>query len=502
MPSGNIESIRRIIRKLSAQEVETIRLYIGSFNRKFGDYTPKTLVLFDAISDNTEKKSLEEIKSLVITEEENDNTFIKLISRLREKIYEGLTLDVNLKRPNTYSKAILSLYQLRKNNITAQILYTRGLVKEAVDLIAKSERIAVKYHYYNELFSLLSLKLIAMNFTFGAKKARQVEKDIMYYRQLRAVYEKSELYFNSLAFRDRKQANTQSFLKELLAKIDDLASDPYLHKVDVARYYLGQLMVLDKRLHGKYEEMEKISHELVNLVKSNPYLQNRPRLANSYKNLADASLFTGKYDIAREYASSTQQLLLPYSQNYFELELFFFYTYFYDKNYQQALKQLQNILRLARQHPLSDKFYIDKLHYMHAYTLLMLEKYSEANRILLQSNELMQDKEGWNISVRILQVMIRIGQLNYNKADSLIESLYHYVSNPERKKLIKRRDYLLCKLLYKLMQKDYNFKEISSSSEISALEKDPELQWRHMSPELIPVNMWLKNNLLKSELPV
>jgi hypothetical protein len=495
MSAGKIESIRRITQKLSAQEVEAVRTYIGSFSRKFGEYTPKTLSLFNVINDNTEKYSEAEIKRRVFPEGDKDNTFVKLLSRLQEKIYEGLTLEVNLKRPNTYSKAILSLYQLRKNTITAQILYTRGMVKEALALIAKSQRTAIRHHYYNELFSLLNLKYIAMNFTFGEKEARQVEKDILYYRELRAVHEKAELYFNSLAFRDRKQANTQIFLDELKSRIDDLAAEPYLYKVNVAQYYLGQLKTQYERLQGHHREMEKNAWALLGLMQANASLQNRPRMANVYKNLADACLFTGKYDTAREYADKTRQLLIPYSQNYFEMEMFFFRTYFHQEDYRKAFTHLREIERLTREHPVTDPFYTDQLRYFQAYTLFMQGKYKEANKLLQRLNELANDKEGWNIALRILQVLIRIGQQDYTQADYLVDNLNHYVSHPTRRKLVKRRDYLLSKLLYKLMQKEYNYDALSASSSdiLHALEKDPKVQWQFFTPELVPVHAWLRS---------
>lgn len=71
---------------MSPQEQEVAKQVIVGFNRKFGDYEPKTLKLFQFISDNTDLGNFddEEVKNLLFPEMD-EGTFGKLTSRLREK---------------------------------------------------------------------------------------------------------------------------------------------------------------------------------------------------------------------------------------------------------------------------------------------------------------------------------------------------------------------------------------------------------------------------------
>lgn len=64
MRKNTILSLRQIVKAMGPAEIEATAAFIAGFNRKYGEYEPKTLKLFSYISDNTkvENSSDDEVK--------------------------------------------------------------------------------------------------------------------------------------------------------------------------------------------------------------------------------------------------------------------------------------------------------------------------------------------------------------------------------------------------------------------------------------------------------
>ena len=58
MRKNTTNSLRQIAAAMGPAEVEATAAFISGFNRKYGEYEPKTLKLFTYTSDNTKVENL------------------------------------------------------------------------------------------------------------------------------------------------------------------------------------------------------------------------------------------------------------------------------------------------------------------------------------------------------------------------------------------------------------------------------------------------------------
>jgi len=96
----------------------------------YGSYEPKTLRLLKILIDHP-RYGEARVRN-IISPEASDNTFRMLITRLKHKVFEVLTLDFNVHRPDAYSLAYSSKVDGRKQLLQAEILHSRGITGEAL----------------------------------------------------------------------------------------------------------------------------------------------------------------------------------------------------------------------------------------------------------------------------------------------------------------------------------------------------------------------------------
>ncbi len=115
------------------------------------------------------------------------------------------------------------------------------------------------------------------------------------------------------------------------------------------------------------------------------------------------------------------------------------------------------------------------------------------------SLEIEKDKTRWNISLRILNIMLFIELNKINEASRALESLRKHTARQTKEEEIKPRDVLIVKLLRELEKEGFEFQAKNSKianmlKELS--EKDTPLSWEHYSAELIPFHKWLEGKKL------
>jgi len=111
------------------------------------------------------------------------------------------------------------------------------------------------------------------------------------------------------------------------------------------------------------------------------------------------------------------------------------------------------------------------------------------------SLEIEQDKTRWNISLRILSIMLFIELYKHNETEHALESLRKYMERATKNDEISPRDILIVKTLRELEKDNFEFRSKNTTitkmlNDLSA--KDTPLSWEHYSSELIPFHKWLE----------
>jgi hypothetical protein len=126
--------------------------------------------------------------------------------------------------------------------------------------------------------------------------------------------------------------------------------------------------------------------------------------------------------------------------------------------------------------------------------------YKNALTLLNESLEIEKDKSRWNVSLRILNIMLFIEMNKIDEAFNHLESLRKYIERTLKTDEISRRDILIVKLLRELEKTGFELDPANKATAkiINQLsEKNTPLSWQYFSSELIPFHEWLSKRSKK-----
>ncbi|HNS13000.1 MAG TPA: hypothetical protein PKM97_10345, partial [Bacteroidia bacterium] len=106
-----------------------------------------------------------------------------------------------------------------------------------------------------------------------------------------------------------------------------------------------------------------------------------------------------------------------------------------------------------------------------------------------------QDKEAWNISVRVLSIMNQIELENFEIADNLIDNLRKYYERIKKNLVVSKRDEKIIQILTALKGHSYHFRTTyrKKADAFDLLESlDSSYRWKILSPEMIIFHEWFK----------
>jgi|GEM_PF-3328118 len=494
MSKNSLKKLQTIIRRLTPDERSILESYLTGFQSQYGKYESKYLQLYREISDISKEPDEEEIRKKVSPDVSLD-AFQKTAARLKDKIFDSLLLDFNIFRKGSYSKPTQISYKLRKQFIQVQILHTRGLTDEAKEILEKGYKECCSYYYYQEAVSYLQLLYTIENRGGKLKRVQALEAELQHVRALRNITEKSELYFSSIGFREYYQGNPETYISELRFKIADLESEPKLKSSVLAYYYYLYLKVFYHKAKKEYSHMEFHAREILHVLLQNPNLQSKPRIINGYLLLTDANVYNGEHAQALGYIDRSLKELIPGNKNYSAILLHKCMIMLYAGQTSEAQTVIESLLRQADNSRVTDAVSYNKLLYYKAIVHLLQGDAAAAYKVMRQVTSFHQDKEGWNINVRILQIMIMIENEYLDEADQEIENFRKTLSNIIKSQPVSKRNILIFRLLTWLSKKDFDFGRVyKDHAKLIGLlfSDDPELRWDFLTPEVMPFHSWFK----------
>jgi len=125
----------------------------------------------------------------------------------------------------------------------------------------------------------------------------------------------------------------------------------------------------------------------------------------------------------------------------------------------------------------------------------MKGKHSEVYKNLAETKEIEKDKEGWNIYIRLVQILQQLELKKTDVAQSYIESLRKHIERNKSRE-IHPRLLLIVKTLRGLAKEGFNYKDTwkkhDDRFELLSSETDADYSWKILSPELIRFDVWFE----------
>lgn len=434
--------------------------------------------------------SAEHIKTL-LPEKTTNSAFYKSLSRLKEKIFESLILDINLKRSNELSVPFAQRAAVRKRIMQSFVLFSKGLELDGRKLLEQLMDQAKKYELYDELHEVLHWLRNESGLRYGKKKFDKYTEDMAYYKMCRdAVYEARNLYYDYYIFSDRTSEVQEKIekVKVVLAQLEYLKDQTNSNQVGYYYYLiLSELYTLERNS----AHADELAEALFLLLKKAPILKVDVKIGIAHSDVADMMLSCGLFDRAIFHSKRALSKFEKNTYNYFVAQEIRFRALFWQGAYQKA----ERVLRVEECS--QSDFPLVHARYFFYRACLYFEKglYQKSNQILQDIKLLDKDKYGWNVAMRILVIMNHIESQNFDLADSKISSFRKYIDRLKRNGRILPRYLVISKLLLSLRNQGFNFsksmKESNSLLEKLKLEEDG-YRRAEKSPELIAFHNWFK----------
>ncbi|MBI4930296.1 MAG: hypothetical protein HY841_06005 [Bacteroidetes bacterium] len=434
------------------------------------------------------REEKKEMKKKLYGNTSGGKQFDMLNHRLNEKIDDFFLSKSALKNHPVLEKLHAAQVDIKKKHTLYNFLQNTGRSGIGNDaLMEKAIEGAKKYECYTDLIQLLHRKQIRRGYRLGEREIDKATGQIKFYKKCEhALRRATELYYRLVA-KKKFSANPdikslqlflKSGIKELTALYKQTGSPEVLYHLK----YLELDFLQNKK---NFDEARMKCVELLDLIMNNVSVFTRQRIDYGFGNLAQCYIYIGDYSYALQLIRK-QKYILPYSLDWFESREMEFRILFYQKKFAKAKALLEVMLKNFP----DDMEPIRKARINFYLTAVFFRQgaIKKAQAMLSVNSELMKDKSGWAISIRMLELMMLAVQYNkeegIGKAKQLKQFLkYHPV--------VSKRDELMADLFLKMAQQDgKSMKGLRNGAKLFTAKKGDNA-WDAMSHEIIRYDVWL-----------
>jgi len=500
MGNNSVNAIRKLIAAFEQEELRNAKIYLGQFHKMYGNYIPKTLRLLNLIelnpklSDSTIQQRLDADCS--------PNTFRMLCMRLRYKLLESLVLELNIRRSDQYSLSFAAKAQVRKIITQAEIVHSRGLLKEAIQLYQQAMRFAAKYELYdNHIEALRALQYIEMLST--GKRNIQKEGEMEFLQMKENHLHQCKKMFYSTARNDFFTTSQKKRLPSEMAEQQRLLNLNKTLDSKTGFYYLHLNCINALESNQKYEDALFRSTELLRFIKQHRAVAMNRRIGSAYIHIGFNSLQLCNFDFATRSLRNALKQLEPNSFNARMCHRLMIIAHLQNGAFKQARKALQ--LSLKKKSLLTE-FELALTQFIKAAVFMQLQEHQQAHHALQLTQILDNDKFGWNIGVRILNLM---NQIAWGRNDSQLEALLTNLLVHMRHMNKKAPHYIRLKhivfVFQQLSKNAFRFQEAAYDCEdsLQKLQSDDEhFTYIPIGPEIVRFDLWFFEQLQEEKCQV
>jgi len=317
----------------------------------------------------------------------------------------------------------------------------------------------------------------------------------------RAVRRASELYYRALI---RKKFNAhpdipslQKFLKSGIKELHALHRQT--HSAEVL-YFLKYLELDFFQNEKNFALAQKKCVELLEVIRKNVSVFTHQRIDYACGNYAQCCMYLGEYSFALKLLKGLEYLI-PYSLDWLESKEVEFRILFYQKKYAEA-KRLLDILQKKIPDDI-EPIRLAKIKFFLSCVLLLQRDFKKTEAILHANSELLKDKSGWAVSIRLVELMALAEQ---NKKKEIIHAAKHlkkFIAYTVKNRLVSKRDELMLDLFLALsnLESKRMRKRIVRIQKILSVKKG-EYAWDVFGHEIIRYDEWLGKFTKRQRPPV
>lgn len=499
MNQNNFNDLKALIGGMTKGEKSTAKKFLVAFDSNVTKNKNKGAALFRFLMDKPHA-SIEKAKK-VISANVDDRSFDRQVIRLKEKLLESLLLDINITKPEVYSDWYATRMDLRKKYMQAFAIFSRGLHKESFRLLGKVLEKAEEYELYAEKVEALYFLQQSLGLRNGQKEFNQYNDQLEHATLCRdAVVVAEDYYYRHFIFDVDSSGLKNEKVSALTQYISELQEHYERTKSANVGFFLFLLMMEYYRAMDDYESTRQTGFKLVDLIEGSKAIYMPRRLANAYGDISAVELYLYDFEAVIKHSKIAQTLDGDIIYNYLiDLEVEFF-ARFYLNELNNAHDLVEELLEKTDSE--ETPFNYDRRLYLKACVQFCEAKFRDSYMTLQDAREIEGDKEGWNIGIRILNIMnlmeLNLFDLVDNQIEALRKHIERYKDRPDRE--VRRREELILRLLTKLEKSSYDFAGLAEREAhlIDELDRnDKGIRWEPKTYEMIVFQDWFRAKVNK-----
>jgi hypothetical protein len=455
----------------------------------------KSLKLFDLLSADNALTETEIQKKIYGNSKVEQQTFNKLVERFREKMYESNYLDVNLYREDTNSPYFMGLMEVKKLIGISYNVAARGVNnKEMIRILKRGLSLSEKFELYDEWICFINLKFLLNASLFPDNDPIKLLDEMKDLQQRKNTLNEAQYFVYKLIRTYQDQSTIRKDIRDELSNaIEKLENENGLAFSWNVYYNIALLKLQLFHANENYDDAEVLLQELISNLQEQPSLKQFTRIGEAYTNLAATQMNNFKFNDAVKSNEEALRFpgLRPSDKNYYKESLAFLNIYL--GNYAKSSKALNEII--AEDLIGNTEEELSRRKYLLAATLFLQGEYKKSNFQLQDTKEIENEKEGWNIGIRLMQIFLALATEKIDLADQRIESLRKHIERTSKMKSVRKRDVVIFRILRHLAMNGFDFKEtwLDKKKDFLLLQSDkPDYKWIPRSHELIIFHQWFE----------
>lgn len=494
MNKNNYSDLKVLVANMSKGEISTAKKFLVAFDSNVTKNKNKGHALFKLLLSKP-NLAIEKAKKAV-SGDVDERSFDRQVTRLKEKLLESLLLDINISKKGQYSDCYAARMDARKKYMQAYAIVGRGVHKESYRLMGKIIERGKEFELYNELVEALYFLQQSMGLKKGPREFEKYIEEIAFYERCRdATFRAEDYYYRHYIYDVDYKGLPNERVGRLTEYIAELQVEFEVTKSANVGYYFYLLLMEYYLAMDDHQSALSTGMKLVDLVEHNKAIYMPQRLANAYDDIAGIELRLFDFVSAIGHARIAQKLFGGHIHNVQVAQFIEFLGLYYKGELDEADDTVDNLIENtdAEESP----FAYDKRRYLKACILFAKKDYKGSYMMLQNVREIEDDKEGWNIGVRLMSIMNLLEMDLNDVADNQTEALRKHIERwRDRGQVqIRKRDEVILKVLKELEKCSYDYKALLNNQRalISELNtNNKECRWEVKTPELIVFQDWLQ----------
>ncbi len=409
--------------------------------------------------------------------------------KLLERMLETLNLSINpdhkaLAKEDPASQIQLELLKQLNYALTLRM---RGCNQLAREILEKCETRAVEFGYpglqlqAQTMLRSMSDSLEEIQTHFGPEMQSTLEA---YQSDLMSQAYMDEYRVMTQMDRMPDEEMLREWLRERICNLEKRLEVHYSRRAHLHWFILRENLC---RIEGAFQTGRQVVQEIEDLLTIHPGLKSRYREGLPHLHLADLELRCYHWQAALQAATSARALFYPGRRIHYRAGMLKMLSQLYLGDWAAAAATTQELLSVPAKHELrSLRPLVEYLHLCQGY---LNGDLNSVKRSIQWENPLNQDKRGWNVGIRLMEIIILVDLAEYETASLRIETLRKHLSNHQA---LEARSVLIYRYLYQLERNSFSFEATSKKTEEIMDDLAELTQWNPIGYEVVRFESWLK----------